>query len=234
MMRFLTVFILSLSFFYQAPSQQLVKFIFINNCAFEKKANVQFTVISTDPSNDYHYSISKKKKEKIKLKKDYRYLMPGKYIVKCVIKRNNYNETFEEPIIINNLTTKVKINIPKLKIQTSIKEEDLNSFDNYKNYYYCNKLCNGKYTDYFYSNKKRIEGEFTNGKPTKLITYGKYDNSKTITVFNNEWQPLKVEKYNKSGNLFETTVYTYKKRYIIVKKYNSGNKLIEKNKYNRY
>jgi len=214
-------------------SQQLVKFIFNNNCSLTKP-DIDFNVIPAENTQDYHYSISKTRKEKQNTKKNHRYLFPGKYIVKSVIKKNDYKINFEDTVIIENTTTKVRINIPKLKIRTSLKRDDLNSFKNYKNYYYCNELCNGKYVDFYNKNKKRIEGEFVNGKPVKLITYNKYDNSRVVSYFNNEWQPLKIEKYNNNEELFETITYKYTKRKIIVKKYNIDNKLIETNKYNKF
>lgn len=218
---------------YNAQKQK-VKFTFIDGCTHLIKSGVEFDLLTIESFDDYHYSISKRKDIPKKIKKNERYLNEGEYLLKAVIVNKNYKESFEQRITITKETKRVKIIIPKLILRTSLLRQDLNSFENYQNYYYCGELCNGSYVDYYTKNKKRIEGEFRNGKPIRLINYAENNKSKVVELFNNEWQPLKIEKYDEQGNKIETTEYVYKKKYILVKKYNSENKLIEKNKYSRY
>lgn len=63
-------------------------------------------------------------------------------------------------------------------------------------YYYCDKVCNGKVTDYFKNGKKRLSGKFKNGLPRRKLYY--YDKKGEL---------IKTEKYYKDGQLKKTIIH---------------------------
>lgn len=60
-------------------------------------------------------------------------------------------------------------------------------------YYYCDELCNGRYTDYYKNGQKRLKGKFKKGFHVGKLYY--YNKMGTL---------IKTERYNRKGELKKT------------------------------
>jgi hypothetical protein len=97
----------------------------------------------------------------------------------------------------------------------------------YWNYFKCEKLCNGLELDFYSNGKKRLEGEFRNGKPNYIIEY-RSDGTKEIefwyvpgTVTYN-----RVNWFDESGKLDEYDEYKNRKRKVVKTTFTSQGKKV--------
>jgi hypothetical protein len=83
----------------------------------------------------------------------------------------------------------------------------------YWNYFKCDKLCDGLESDLYPNGKKRIEGEFKNGKPIHLTEY-RNDETKESEFWyrlgTNQYE--RVNYFNESGMLETYELYQSSKR----------------------
>ncbi len=79
-----------------------------------------------------------------------------------------------DKVISFNLTLEIKdfhffvdtLSIPRIKFTTT---NELHS--TYWNYFNCDKLCNGDEIDFYPNGQKRMEGDFREGKPVRMVEY---------------------------------------------------------------
>jgi len=83
----------------------------------------------------------------------------------------------------------------------------------YWNYFKCDKLCDGLETDFYSNGRKRMEGEFKNGKPIHLTEYrddGTKENEFWYQLVTNQYE--RVNYFNESGILETYELYQSSKR----------------------
>ena len=98
-------------------------------------------------------------------------------------------------------------------------------------YLNCDKICNGKETDYYENGNKRIEGTFENGKPIEIKEYWVNGNLRIQTFYDNlTFKYNRVDYYDENGELDEYLIYINKKRKTIIKTFDKNGKLIERGK----
>jgi antitoxin component YwqK of YwqJK toxin-antitoxin module len=223
-------FIITFTFFLvlSVYSQKKIKFVFFEDCNNLKKTEIIFSIVSQE--NNYNLSLSKDRSIKENIGNT-RLLYPGKYFLQYNITEKDYYSVIIEEVYIADTTSVVEIIIPKILIRTSKLETDLNNIEKFKNYYYCNTICNGINIDYYKNNRKRTEGEFKKGKPVQLTKYNKYDKGNIKSSFNERSKPLLVEYYDKEGQLEKYKKYKYAKKKIYLKTYNSKKRIVTKEKF---
>ncbi len=102
-------------------------------------------------------------------------------------------------------------------------------------YLNCDKICNGKETDFYENGNMRIEGTFENGKPIEIREYWSNGNLHIQTFYDNLTLNYKrVDYYNENGELDEYLIYTNKKRKTIIKTFDKNGELIEKETEKKY
>ena len=96
-------------------------------------------------------------------------------------------------------------------------------------YLNCEKVCNGKETDFYENGNKRTEGTYSNGKPIEIKEYR--DNGILRAQYFYENLTLKykrIDYYDENGNLEEYEIYKNKKRRTIIKTFDKNGNLKNK------
>ena len=155
----------------------------------------------------------------------------GKYELFVNINNGKFQKSFEEKFDYSNSQKVIDtIEIPKILFETTPNLND----DNYWNYSICNILCNGYITDYFSNGKKRIEGDFINGKSKWVSEYEK-DGSYTKYFYKSDFSKYeKVENFDSNGNLKDYCIFKYEKKYWYEKVYNANGKFLKRIKRKYY
>ena len=97
------------------------------------------------------------------------------------------------------------------------------------NYLFCNEIAQGKLTDYYSSGKKRLEGDFRDGKPSEILLYRPDGTLESQEIFVPGTMNYKrINFFDEDGNLLEYELYKNLKRRTIIKTYNSEDKLIDR------
>jgi hypothetical protein len=111
---------------------------------------------------------------------------------------------------IGEIIVKLKKNedyIDTLYVQRVNELYGVTSAGGYYGFYYCDELCQGKITDYYKTNVKRLEGTFHDGLPTRQLRkyypngnimeireYSKFKRLRTITHFDEIGNQTNIEK----------------------------------------
>jgi hypothetical protein len=116
------------------------------------------------------------------------------YLTSNVVWGDNMVGLFNQTIEVGDSPTQVDtIDIPAIKFTW-----DGVLHSKYWNYFKCDKLCDGIESDFYSNGKKRLEGEFKNGKPIHVVEY------------RNEYE--KVNYFDESGMLKSYELYKISKR----------------------
>ena len=95
-------------------------------------------------------------------------------------------------------------------------------------YLNCDKICNGKETDFYANGNKRTEGNYKNGKPIDIKEYWKSGELRAHYFYDNLTLDYKrVDYYDENGNMEEYLLYENKKKITIIKTFDKNGKLIE-------
>jgi len=143
------------------------------------------------------------------------YLLTSYYVWRDMV--SSFNHTIQIEDFKKLVDT---LNIPRIKFTT---ESALHS--QYWNYFNCDKLCDGLETDFYPNGKKRLEGEFKNGKPSHLTEY-REDGTKETESWYVAGTTLytSVDYFNAAGKLDEYVKYKNRKRKTIKMTYNAQGK----------
>lgn len=132
-----------------------------------------------------------------------------------------FDQTIEIDEKLNQIDT---IDIPKIKFTW-----DGVLHSKYWNYFNCMKLCDGNETDYYPNGQKRLEGEFVNGKPNRIIEYGLNGKKKVEFWYVPGTVSYKrVNWFDETGKLDEYDKYKIKKHKTIKTTYTSFGKRVGK------
>ena len=97
-------------------------------------------------------------------------------------------------------------------------------------YLNCEKICNGIETDYYENGRKRIEGDFVNGKPKEIKNYRKNGTLEYQELYNLGTLDYKrVNYFDESGELLEYEIYKKKKKKTIINVFDKAGELTERN-----
>jgi len=149
----------------------------------------------------------------------------GTYLLSTGIVNGDFNGTFSTTIEID--TSKHIIDtlfVPPIRFTT---KTALHS--QYWSYFNCMELCDGTETDFYPNKNKRLEGEFSAGKPFFITTYRSDGSIKTKTHYAfGTLDYEKVEYYNQRNELEEYAVYKNRKKRTIKKLYDATGNFLEK------
>jgi hypothetical protein len=95
-------------------------------------------------------------------------------------------------------------------------------------YLNCEKVCDGKETDFFANGNKRTEGTYKNGKPIEIKEYQKSGILRAQYFYENlTLNYNRVDYYDENGDLEEYQIYENKKRKTIIKTFDKNGQLTE-------
>ena len=192
--------------------QFTITFHFVSSCQKEiNKDSISFSLQNQETGEMYFSENSK-------------VIIPniGKYELSVDIKNGVFEKTYDEMIEFKQITDLVDtLVIPRILYET-----DNNPNTKYLKYYNCNQICNGYQVDYFKNGKKRLEGDFVDGKPKWEREYEQ--NGSSIKYFYDKMDRyIKWEYYDKSGKLTSYFINIYREKNFIQKTYNAEGKLIK-------
>ena len=96
-------------------------------------------------------------------------------------------------------------------------------------YLNCEKPCNGIETDFYENGKKRIVGNFENGKPVEIKEYRENGTLVIQSFYENlTLKYNRINYYDHKERLVEYEIYENKRKKTIVKTFNKEGKLIRK------
>ena len=96
-------------------------------------------------------------------------------------------------------------------------------------YFNCEKVCNGKETDFYPNGKKRTEGTYENGKPIEIKEYRENGTLRIQYFYENLTLNYKrIDYYDKNENLEEYEIYNNKRRKTIIRTFDKNDNLINK------
>jgi antitoxin component YwqK of YwqJK toxin-antitoxin module len=209
-MRQLTVVILFTFSLSSLFGQTEVELYFKNDCDNSIK-RLEFELLNLNDSKEIIES-----KNGIALLKN-----KGLYLLTSYYERGDMVGSFNHTIQINDLNRLVDtLNIPKIKFTT---ERVLHS--RYWNYFNCDKLCDGRETDFYANGQKRLEGEFKNGKPSHLTEYREDGTKETESWYvSGTTLYTRVDYFDEAGKLDEYDKYINRKRKTIKTTYTAQGK----------
>jgi len=95
-------------------------------------------------------------------------------------------------------------------------------------YLNCEKVCNGKETDFYENGNKRTEGIYKNGKPIEIKEYRKSGILRAQYFYENLTLNYgRINFYDENGDLENYQIYENKKKKTIIKTFDKNGKLIE-------
>ncbi|MBU3012305.1 hypothetical protein KO506_12890 [Polaribacter vadi] len=96
-------------------------------------------------------------------------------------------------------------------------------------YLNCEKVCDGKETDFYENGNKRTEGTYSNGKPIEIKEYRENGVLRAQYFYENLTLKYKrVDYYDENRNLEEYEIYKNKKRKTIIKTFDNNGNLTNK------
>jgi hypothetical protein len=189
--------------------QAEVELYFQNDCDNSIK-KLEFELLNLNDSNETIVS-----KNGIAVLKN-----TGSYLLTSYYAWGNLVGSFNHTIQIEDKRLADTLNIPRIKFTT---ESALHS--RYWNYFNCDKLCDGLEKDFYPNGQKRLEGEFKNGKPSRLTEY-RSDGTKETEFWYVAGTTLytRVDYFDEAGKLDEFDKYKNGKRKTIKTTYTGGGK----------
>ncbi|TGV00223.1 toxin-antitoxin system YwqK family antitoxin [Flavivirga rizhaonensis] len=95
-------------------------------------------------------------------------------------------------------------------------------------YFNCDKICDGKETDFYANGNKRTEGTYENGKPIEIKEYRQNGKLRAQYFYDNlTLDYKKVDYYNENGDLDEYQIYKNRKKKTIIKTFDKNGELTE-------
>ncbi len=116
------------------------------------------------------------------------------------------------------------MSIPRIKFTT-----DSAMHSNYWNYFNCDKLCNGQEIDFYPNGQKRLDGDFKDGKPIRLIEY-RNDGTKKRAI----WYKVgylsyeRIEYFGEKGTLTAYATFRTANNETIKRVYDSKGTLLNR------
>ena len=96
-------------------------------------------------------------------------------------------------------------------------------------YLNCEKVCDGKETDFYENGNKRTDGTYSNGKPIEIKEYRKNGTLRAQYFYENlTLNYERVDYYDENEDLEEYQTYENKKRKTIIKTFDKNGKLTDK------
>ncbi|MBF8151598.1 hypothetical protein ITJ86_16980 [Winogradskyella sp. F6397] len=96
-------------------------------------------------------------------------------------------------------------------------------------YLNCEKVCDGKETDFYKNGNKRTDGTYSNGKPIEIKEYRKNGTLRAQYFYENlTLNYQRVVYYDENEDLEEYQTYENKKRKTIIKTFDKNGKLTDK------
>ncbi|MFD1016197.1 toxin-antitoxin system YwqK family antitoxin [Winogradskyella rapida] len=93
-------------------------------------------------------------------------------------------------------------------------------------YLNCEKVCDGKETDFYANGNKRTQGTYENGKPIEIKEFRKNGTLRAQYFYKNlTLNYERVDYYDENENLEEYEIYKNKKRKTIIKTFDKNGKL---------
>ncbi|PZX37816.1 hypothetical protein LX97_02911 [Nonlabens dokdonensis] len=93
-------------------------------------------------------------------------------------------------------------------------------------YLNCEKVCDGKETDFYVNGNKRTEGTYKNGKPIEIKEYRKNGTLRAQYFYENlTLNYNRVNYYDENSDLEEYQIYENKKKKTIIKTFDKSGKL---------
>lgn len=96
-------------------------------------------------------------------------------------------------------------------------------------YLNCEKVCDGKETDFYENGNKRTEGTYKNGKPIEIKEYRKNGTLRAQYFYENlTLNYNRIDYCDENGDLEEYQIYENKKKKTIIKTFDKNGQLTEK------
>ncbi|WP_298507203.1 hypothetical protein [uncultured Maribacter sp.] len=102
-------------------------------------------------------------------------------------------------------------------------------------YLNCEKVCDGKETDFYENGSKRTEGTYSNGKPIEIKEYREDGVLRAQYFYENlTLNYQRIDYYDENGDFEEYQIYKNKKRKTVIKTFDKSGKLTEKETEKKY
>ena len=96
-------------------------------------------------------------------------------------------------------------------------------------YLNCNKICEGKETDYYSNGNKRLEGNFENGKPSEIKFYRENGTFESQEIYKlGTLNKSRVNYFDENGILTEYEIHKNRKKKTIIRTFDIRHKRINK------
>jgi antitoxin component YwqK of YwqJK toxin-antitoxin module len=149
----------------------------------------------------------------------------GLYLVSSSYSKGDKVSEFDLKLEINDVHFVVDtLSIPRIKFTTN---NEMHSA--YWNYFNCDNLCNGEEIDFYPNGQKRIEGDFREGKPVRLVEY-RNDGTRERAI----WYKIgyleyeRIEYFDKEGKMTAYATFRKDGNEIIKRVYDSKGTLLNR------
>lgn len=96
-------------------------------------------------------------------------------------------------------------------------------------YLNCNKICEGKETDYYFNGNKRLEGIFENGKPSEIRFFRENGTLESQEIYKlGTLNKTRVNYFDEKGILTEYEIHKNRKKKTIIQTFDKNHKQINK------
>jgi antitoxin component YwqK of YwqJK toxin-antitoxin module len=96
-------------------------------------------------------------------------------------------------------------------------------------YLNCNKICEGKETDYYFNGNKRLEGIFENGKPSEIKFFRENGTLESQEIYKlGTLNKTRVNYFDEKGILTEYEIHKNRKKKTIIRTFDKNHKQINK------
>ncbi len=96
-------------------------------------------------------------------------------------------------------------------------------------YLNCNKICEGKESDYYSNGNKRLEGIFESGKPSEIKFYRENGTLESQEIYNlGTLNKTRVNYFDEKGILAEYEIHKNRRRKTIIRTFDKNHKQINK------
>jgi len=142
----------------------------------------------------------------------------GSYLISSSYSNGNKVSTFDLKLEITDFQFLVDtLSIPRIKFTT---KDDMQSTE--WNYFNCGHLCNGDEIDFYPNGQKRMEGDFREGKPVRLVEYRENGTKERVIWYKIGYLEYeRIEYFDKTGKLTAYATFRKESNEIIKRVYDS-------------
>ncbi len=198
----------------QSLGQIEVELYFKDGCDNSLRV-LEYEIVNLNKPSEHYESINSK------------VILPGRgqYLISSSCTKGDKVSTFDLTLEVKDFHFFVDtLSIPRIKFTTDTVLHSQNW-----NYFNCDRLCDGEEIDFYPNGEKRLDGEFKQGKPIRLLEYrsdGTKERAIWYTVGYLEYE--RIEYFDKKGKLSAYATFRKDNNQTIKRVYNSKGVLLNR------